>query len=172
MTGFPGRPYREELGPEPVNSRPVRSPERELDAETVGKLMFHQIIGSGLMVDLAELEITVAASPTLHRRREAWNVHAATADAYAPPNITRSGAGIFTIAYGSTVPDQHNVLTPLVFNGGTGIVLDGDPAAYVYNVHVQRSSPANSQVAVRVRRQPIGGGAWTHVDQRVLVVLR
>jgi hypothetical protein len=107
------------------------------------------------------------------RRREAWNIYGAETGDYSPPAGTRSAAGVFTLAYGSTVPDQNNEPTPLVFNGGYGWVVDGDPSAYVYNVSVQRTTPAaNSQVAVRVRRQPVGGGAWTNVDQRVVMVLR
>lgn len=144
-SGFPLRPTRDDFGPEPVNRTPVRSAEMDLDAETIGRLMFHQLAGLGQVVPLAVLIIN--ADGSLAFRWEAWNRNRATTGDYAPPAIDVSTPGVVLIEYSATVPDRLGEGQPLAFRGGVANVQSADK---VYgNPAVLPASPLGSSVTVQ-----------------------
>lgn len=112
MSGFPTRPTRDDFGPEPVNSRPVRDPSRELDGETIGRLMFHQLAGLGLGTARAWLLTQIDAGPavSIASRTETWNPKNLSASPYDWPVVIRSGVGVYLVEYNSTYPDQTGEL--------------------------------------------------------------
>jgi len=114
MSGFPTRPLRPAFGPEPKNRFPVRDPERELDGETVGKLMMHQITGSGLTVPRAWFVLNgLAVTPVLLSRAEAWNPKGVTDVDFPAPVVARTAQGIFTVTYAATFKDETGVAMTL-----------------------------------------------------------
>jgi len=168
--GFPVRPSRDDFGPEPRNRTPVRNAEYEMDGETTGRLLLHQIAGLGLLSSLAELVIATTSSPsiTLLTRKEAWNTRAQVSGPYAPPTLARPSAGVITIAYPSQVPDWSGALQPLSFKGGAAFFLDDN--ANVYSARVIPSPVASSTVTVR--GWVFSGGAFNPSDGTLLVLLR
>ncbi|MFZ5896801.1 MAG: hypothetical protein ACOY0T_37440 [Myxococcota bacterium] len=169
MTGFPIRPLRDDFGPEPRNRAPVRNAEFELDGETVGRLMFHQLTGTGLLVDLAELALNLSSSgASILSRKEAWNVRGANSGAFAPPTLERTALGVWTITYPSEVPDWSGRGAPLVFNGGSAECLVDDEA--VYRARVIPTSPPSSVVTLRC--WVFYAGAFVPSEGQYLVVLR
>ncbi len=169
MTGFPIRPLRPDFGPEPRNRYPVRNAEHETDGETVGRLMFHQLTGLGLVCDLAQLVVSTAAlTASLAHREEAWNTRGASSGAYEPPALEMTTEGVFTIQYPTTVPDWSGVLQPLVFRGGAAYVLNNDDG--VYQARVIPEAVPSSKVTVRVVK--FDGGAWVESYAELLIVLR
>lgn len=142
--GFPLKPVRSDFGPEPVNRTPVRSPEKDLDAETIGRLIFHQLTGVGQVAALAVL--IVAADGEIVFRWEAWNRERSTTGPFAPPEIDVTD-GVVTITYPATVPDRKGELQPLVFRGGVGNV-QSDARAY-FQPGIKPTDPLTSGVTVK-----------------------
>jgi hypothetical protein len=126
--GFPIKPVRSDFGPEPVNRTPVRSAEKDLDAETTGRLLFHQLAGVGQVSPLAIL--IIEADGDLSYRWECWNRERSSTGSYAPPEIDVSTPGEVVITYPATVPDRKGDLQPLVFRGGTGNVQSSTKAYF------------------------------------------
>lgn len=114
MPGFPTRTGRSGFGPDPLNSTFVRDPRKQLDGETIGRLMLWQLGGAGLLL------------PQCHFSGEysggAW-VLDTHAEAFQPnggagPTIARTSAGVYTFAYAATYPDETGEAKPLVLRGG------------------------------------------------------
>ena len=123
MPGFPNRASRADYGPEPVNAHPVVDPARELDGETVGRLMFHQLAGLGVTAVVAWLLTPgTGATPAITARAEAWNPNAETGAPYTAPVVTRTGAGEYTIDYPATQPDNTGTLYALNFKAARAAV--------------------------------------------------
>jgi len=141
--GFPIKPVRSDFGPEPVNRTPVRSPEKDLDAETTGRLMFHQLTGLGQVAALAVLIIN--ADGSLDFRWEAWNRERSSTGPYAPPEIDVTD-GVVTITYPATVPDRNGEGQPLVFRGGVANV-QSDSKSY-FQPGIKPTAPLSSGVSV------------------------
>jgi len=142
--GFPLRPVRSDFGPEPVNRTPVRSAEKDLDAETTGRLMFHQLAGLGQVSPLAVL--IIEADGTLSFRWEAWNRERSSTGPYAPPEIDVTD-GVVTITYPASVPDRTGELQPFVFRGGVANV-QSDARSY-FQPGVKPTNPLTSAVSVK-----------------------
>lgn len=126
-SGFPTRPPRSSFGPDPVNTKPVRDRARELDAD-IGKLVFHQVAGSGLVGPVAILRFLADTARTIHQRQEAWNPSQESTGAYADPTITRISTGIYTVEYPTPIPDQNgvDVATDLRFALASVVTADDD----------------------------------------------
>lgn len=171
MPGFPRRPPRQEFGPEPKNRYPIRNPEKELDGETIGRLLFHQLAGSGLVVPLAWLTVLTSAggggTATLLARDEAWNPRYETTGVYAEPDVTRVSAGVFDIEYAANLPDWSGENQPVEFKGGIALYLDD--TSTVMMARVIPESPNSSKV--RVRGWVISGSSQTATDGTFLVGL-
>jgi hypothetical protein len=146
--GFPIKPVRSDFGPEPVNRTPVRSAEKDLDAETIGRLIFHQLSGVGQVAALAVL--LIAPDGELLYRWEAWNRERSSTGPYAPPTIdVVTTPGQVVITYPATVPDRTSELQPLVFRGG--------------QANVQSTDKAYAQPAV-VPTDPLTSGVVVHTQ--------
>jgi hypothetical protein len=142
--GFPIKPVRSDFGPEPVNRTPVRSAEKDLDAETTGRLIFHQLAGVGQVAALAVL--LIAPDGELLYRWEAWNRERSSTGPYAPPEIDVTTPGEVVITYPASVPDRTSELQPLVFRGGMGNVQSPDKA-YAQPA-IEPTTPLTSGVVV------------------------
>lgn len=120
MPGFPLRMTRSMLGPDPINRKPVRNPEKELDA-AIAKLMFWQLGGSSLLVPLADMVCTQAgtAIPVVASHVEAFRPNA---DGPAP-TMGRTGAGVYTFAYPATHADENATAQPLALRAGIAVPL-------------------------------------------------
>lgn len=165
--GFPTRPVRDAFGPEPVNAYPVRDPNKELDGETVGRLMLHQLSGVGQTVDLADL-VFVGATQVINYRSEAWNPKRQTIAPYAPPGISRTSAGLYVVTYASTYPDHKGDAQPTIFRGGTVTVLDDDASRWSWRV--VPTSPFGPSVKVYTWKDI--AGVWTATDCTLLLALK
>jgi len=160
--GFPTRPARGSFGPDPVNTRPVRDRSRELDGEDIGRLLFHQIAGLGLMIPLARVRMTAQASPILIERFEAWNPQLLTTGDFVDPTLIRVGAGIYTIEYPSPIADHEGTATNLSFRSALGFCDTEDDD----DIRVRARRDTASRVRFTVR-----DGAGTLVDGENVHVL-
>lgn len=145
MSGLPLRPSRQDYGPDPVNTRPVRDPSRELDGETIGKLMLHQLAGLGAVTARAWLTTRIIAGPDveLASRAEGWNPNDVQTSPYTPPTVVRAGPGEYTVDYQSEYPDQDGTLQPLVVSGmAVKILVPSDQA--LTSVYSERADLAAS----------------------------
>lgn len=107
MPGFPNRPVRAEFGPDPVNRRPVRDPEQELDA-SVGRLIMWQLSGLGLTAPRAWVDINcLDPTPAVLDWAAAWDPRREL-DA---PVVARTGAGVYTVAFEADYPDESGAAT-------------------------------------------------------------
>jgi len=115
MSGFPVRSSRSDFGPKPVNTRPVRDPERDLDA-SIGHLLFHQVAGASAAGARAWLATDIVAGPdvAIAARGESWNPDDIQTSPYTPPIVARSGVGVYTVDYQAEYPDENGDLQPLV----------------------------------------------------------
>jgi len=159
---FPIRPSRSSFGPDPVNTRPVRDPSRELDGEKVGRLMFHQLAGLGVVSPLAWLLSDGATTtPALLAHAEAWNPNGLLTTPYDPPVITYDGTGLFTIDFNAQYPDHTGALQTLALSFGAGhpTVRSGSPQEVIAEV------TAANQVQIEV----FDGGALADVPWALLV---
>jgi hypothetical protein len=121
MAGFPTRTGRDAFGPDPINTRYVKDPRREMD-ESIGRLAFWQMGGAGLLSPLAMVHVLVLNQgfPTLNRHTEAFQPRGGS-----PPTITwESSAGYYAITYAATYPDAAGEQVPLVFSGGVAQMSD------------------------------------------------
>jgi hypothetical protein len=98
----------------------VRDPSRELDGETVGKLMLWQIAGAGVVAAKAWALMTYDASgvPTLTESAEAWDANGAVV-----PTVVDVGVGEVRLEYASTYPDQNGTAVTTNFSGAVPSVL-------------------------------------------------
>jgi hypothetical protein len=165
--GFPTRPVRDAFGPDPVNQYPVRDPNKELDGETIGRLMMHQLSGMGQTVDLADL-IFVGSTQAISYRSEAWNPKRVTIAPFANPGIVRSSAGLYVVTYEEEYPDHKGTAQPCIFRGGTVTVLDNDGARWSWRV--VPSNPFSSVVTVYTWKDI--AGTWTATDCTLLLTLK
>lgn len=166
--GFPLKPVRSDFGPEPVNRTPVRSAEKDLDAETTGRLMFHQLTGVGQVAALAVLLID--SDGELLYRWEAWNRERSSTGPYAPPEIDVSTPGDCVITYPATVPDRKGEAQPLVFRGGVANVQSSTKA--YFQPAVLPTDPLTSGVTVRCKYfDDAANNAVAGLDAPLLVVL-
>jgi len=173
--GFPLRPLRDAFGPQIQNRYPVRNPKYETDGETIGNMMFGQIVGSGLTAALVWLVIKTTATPsiTLISRDEAWNIYANVAGEYAPPTVTRTSAGVIDITYPAQVPDFKGVPRALTFKGGGAFYLDDDathPLIARVIPDMSGGTPAFSS-HVKVRGWQLNGAAQNPLDGTFLIGL-
>ena len=136
MSGFPNRASRLDYGPEPIDRRPVTDPEKELGAG-IGRLMFYQLAGCGIMVPVAWCHLTAAA--VIVSRAESWNPDAKTGAPYTAPTLTHPGAGQYTIEWAAQYPDHDQVsLRTLNFKWAAAFVQgsgDYTASAAVVNPH-------------------------------------
>lgn len=164
MPGFPRRAPRQEFGPEPQNRYPVRNPNFEMDAETIGRLLLSTVAGSGLMVALAMVDVVTAAasggSATVLERHESWNPYYKTAAPFTAPAVTRVSAGVFDIEYPANLPDYSGSLQPVEFAGGVAAYLDN--TSTVLMARVIPNAPRSSKV--RVRGWLLSGSSQTATD--------
>lgn len=163
---FPARPPRSEFGPRPIDKYPVRSPQSEMGAD-IGHMMLAQVVGSGLLSALAELDVTIqsgAPTVTINTRKEAWNPDGLSTGDYADPTVLRTGTGVFTVEYSSQLPDQFGVLQDVVFRGGFASVVSAN--ANVTLCEVKPTVPPSSLVTVNVW-QFVGAAAPAAVDGKV-----
>jgi len=119
MSGFPTRTGRGGYGPDPINSRPVRDPARQLDGETVGRLMFWQLGGLGLVAPIATFGATVTGSAV----SLAWHAEAFQPAGGNGPTLTYTSAGVYAVSYSASYPDETSNASPLVLRGGAAIAL-------------------------------------------------
>ena len=123
MSGFPTRTGRGGYGPNPVNSRPVRDPARQLDGETIGRLMFWQLGGLGLLSPIAALGATVAGSAiTL-----GWHAEAFQPTGGNGPSLEYASTGVFTLRYAQAYPDETANPVPLVLRSGVAVAMGENP---------------------------------------------
>lgn len=169
--GFPTIPLRDDYGPEPVNQYPVRDPNKELDGESTGRLMFHQLSGLGLMSHLAAVafdnnnNILSAGAD----RSEAWNTKRATGAPYAAPIITRPSVGLAVITYLPQYPDHTGAMQPLIIRGGYAVPFEND--GVVWNARVLPSYPYTSVCSVE--SSAWNGAGWSPANPlKMMVVLR
>jgi hypothetical protein len=127
MSGFPTRPDRNAFGQTMQNSGAVRDPSRHLDA-SVWNLMAWQVAGLGLIVPRAMLYFTANASPAILARAEAWNPKREGSGAYADPGFTVNGAGDYTVAWPSSIPDELGNSLSLAFSFAQAFTVNADPS--------------------------------------------
>ena len=102
--GFPIRPSRSALGPDPENRRKTVNPKQEMDAR-IARLIFWQVSGAGLMVPMARIFVPIVAGAVDANNvthAEAWNPN----QDQAPPTPTRTGLGVYQVQYAETYPDM------------------------------------------------------------------
>lgn len=127
MSGFPARPDRNAFGPTMVNQGAVRDPERHLDA-SAWNLMAWQVAGIGLLAPRAMIYFTLAVSPILKGRAEAWNPLRLTTGSYADPVFTVNGTGDISVAWPSSVPDENGAAQSLAFFYALAFPVNANPA--------------------------------------------
>jgi hypothetical protein len=127
MSGFPTRPDRNAFGATMVNSGAVRDPSRHLDA-SVWNLMAWQVAGLGLLAPRAMLYFNAAAFSAIVARAEAWNPKREGSGAYADPEITVNGAGNYTVAWPSSIPDELGNALSLAFSFAQAFPVNADPS--------------------------------------------
>jgi hypothetical protein len=113
--GFPLRLLRQSFGPlEVLAKRLTIWPDRELGPELM-KLLLWQLSGSGLGSSLCWGKFTSSGSnPTFVAGGSAWRPDD---QSFAnPATKTRSGAGVYEIAYSSTYLDHRGVAQPLALS--------------------------------------------------------
>ena len=147
--GFPTRPTRSSFGPDPVNTRPVRDRERELDGEDIGRLMFHQLAGVGLMVPLVRLRMVADNPPVLTERFEAWNPKLLNTGSFADPTLTREALGIYSIDYPSPIPDHAGTDTNIFFRSALGFCDTDDDDDIRVRARVVVATPSIVRFMVR-----------------------
>ena len=148
MSGLPARPTRDDYGPEIKNTRPVRDPSRELDGETVGTLMMHQLAGLGMVSPRAWVlcDGSAGASVQVVSRVEGWNTKNATGAPFDPPTVTRLAVGEFAVDYNFSYPDEKGDLVSV--DPKFGIVVANSGAAvpgtelFHGRAHLSPSPPA------------------------------
>lgn len=114
MTGFPARVGRNSYGPDPVNERPVRNPQKQMDGETTGRLMFWTLGAAGLMLPIARFRFQyVDSALTLISHKEAFQPRGGD-----PPTVTHSATGAFVFSYAATYQDETGAPVELVLDGG------------------------------------------------------
>ena len=113
MSGLPGRPDRNDFGPEIKNAKVVRDPTTELDGETIGNLMMHQITGTGLVAPRAWAlcDGSAGAAVVVTSRTEGWNTKNDSSSPFDPPVVTRDALGRFFVDYNFSYPNQKGVST-------------------------------------------------------------
>jgi hypothetical protein len=157
MSGFPTRAGRDAFGPDPINSRRVRDPRRQLDGESTGRLMFWQLGGLGLISPLATITATVvAASLALQTHAEAFQPRGGAA-----PTPARTGTGVYTFTFIDEYPDEQGNDATLTIRGGAAFALGATP------LHGQIE--VTSAHAVTVRFWDLAGSAAD--AESMLVVL-
>lgn len=172
MSGFPIRSSRSDFGPKPVNTRPVRDPERDLDA-SIGHLLFHQVAGASAAGCRAWLATQIVAGPdvAIAARGESWNPNDIQTSPYTPPVVTRSSLGVYTVDYLTEYPDENGDLQPLVLAGRVcQAIVDG--AAHPLNTlfmtwHAINAAPPPGLLRITVQTVSwvIGTSTdWTLVD--------
>lgn len=164
MSGWPLRPDRDSFGPTFRDSAPVRDPQRQLAAASYN-LSCWQLAGMGLLVPRAKLEFTMAVSPVILQRAEAWNPARSTVGAYADPAITRTGAGNYLIEYPSPVPDENGEDQEISFTDALAFVTNADPTTLK---HAQAAIISATPKQVRVCAFSSAGAAQ---DNTVCVLI-
>ena len=167
FNGFPARPVRDDFGPDPSNQYPIRDPNKELDAETTRRLMFHQLSGLGQMNDLAEI-IFDGATQVISYRAEAWNPKREAGGLYLPPGIVRNSVGVYTVTYAAQYPDHKSTTIPTMFRAGRCEVLTNDSTPLT--TRVTPGTPAGPIVVVRTWK--LVATVWTATDGLFDLVLR
>lgn len=152
MPGLPGRPTREDYGPAIKNSRPVRDPTTELDGETVGTLMMHQLTGMGLVSAKASLlcDGSAGAAVSVVSRTEAWNTKNASGSPFDHPVVTRNATGEFFIDYNFSYPNEQGEQTPVDPKFGL-VIADLKEAVASTNLFLGRAHLSSTPPAQKFR---------------------
>jgi hypothetical protein len=143
MGGFPNRPALSTFGPDAVNTRAIRDPERELSAEQWNLLKF-QVAGLGIVLPRAHLRFTAVASPQLLARAEAWNPRGLTSAPFANPTLTRVAQGNYDVTYTSPVTDMDGASVALSFTHGFGFPLTESSTLFRYVQVTPKTGTANA----------------------------
>jgi len=163
MGGFPNRPDLATFGPRAVDTRPIRDPSREMTAAQWNLLRF-QAAGLGLVSPRAVFEIEGVDDGTIRWHAEAWDVEGG--GDLGPAEITRNGAGDYTVAFPATALDESGAEAALAFVGALAGVTNPSPTTLF---HAQAGIVDGNPHAVRVC---VFNAAGTKVDeQRVTVVV-
>jgi hypothetical protein len=114
MPGFPTRTGRSGYGPDPINRRPVTDPRKELDGETIGRLLFWQVGAVGMCLPSAWATFQVNGTALLL---------VSHAEAFQPrggsgPTLERLSDGVWNFSYAATYPDETGTQQPLVLSAG------------------------------------------------------
>ena len=126
MSGSPLRPDRSSFGEVFVDSTAVRDPRKQMAARIMNLLTW-QASGMGLLVPRIGLYFTTGVGPVPTARVETWNPYRKTTGDYAPPTLTRTGAGNYLIEYPTTVPDENGVAQAVSFDWAAAFIVNADP---------------------------------------------
>ena len=141
MSGAPARPTRAAFGPiQVVANRSVVSTDREL-SPSVGKLMLWQLSALGLAGPASWAEIDYAAGYTVGRY---GSVARPDSQLTAKPTVTRTSAGVLSVEYPASMPDQDGAEVLTDFVGALAI-----PQAIVRMSHAQQVDTSGRRIDVR-----------------------
>ncbi len=172
MPGLPGRPSRDDYGPDIKNRRPVRDASTELDGETVGTLMMHQLAGFGLVVPKAWVlcDGSAGASVSIVSRVEGWNTKNNLSAPFDPPTVTRNSVGEFFVDYNFSYPNEQGELVAVDPKFGLVVAnqLEAVPGTNLFHgrAHLSSTPPAQKlRYVVRTHEWVVGVSSdWALAD--------
>jgi hypothetical protein len=122
MSGFPNRPDLASFGPDFIDTRPIRDPEREVGASVLNLMKF-QVAGLGVVATRAYVAFTAVNPPVLLARAEVWNPRGLTTAPFQDPTITRIATGNFEVVWNSPVTDKDGNSVAISLSHGFGTEL-------------------------------------------------
>ena len=136
--GFPTRHSRTALGPKRKDIAPAPyGPEYVFAADAINTTLW-QVAGLNQTGFLARTQFQTAASnPPLEWSYEAWNPD----QNQAAPVIDRTSAGVYTVTYPASAPDENGIAVTISLRGAAALLQIGgtdwgDAKAYVSAANV------------------------------------
>lgn len=141
MSGFPSRMGRLALGPLTLRARrPTKSVDQELDPK-VAELLFWQVAGLGFTAALAGCTVIGGTETVI----AAWAAWRPDAQSEAVPIVERTSAGVYTVTYGGSYPDETSEEIPTAFRAAKVT-----PQGVVFMRSAQSVDPDGRTIHVRL----------------------
>ncbi len=157
MPGFPTRVLRRVFGPKHRDARPVENPETEIGAAVIEPLLW-QVAGLNLGAPRASVVASWNGAAFVYTHRsESWNAD----ERQAHPALARQSAGVYTLTFAATYPDEDDVNVPTVL-GGARVACLKVQSAFADRVEARAWVDATDPLVVRVR---LWNSSGTAVDE-------